>query len=275
MSNERINILLKEYENMANKIENKIPLILPIIFLITYAINIAFALSNWKLYIPNDDIFSLHIPFQQDNTIRRYEIEDNNLQLVEPFMPSDYSTLSISLGILSLVILGYLIYRWIDTRNKHLTRIAKLYSIAVEMSELLNFKRSPIIRSRLDELTIGNVNRSVALNVVLGIIIPFYILYIFHFINKELVKHTRSEKLFLTTLIDDVKSKDALFSKSILDYKEVENKNTLLYIILSIITLGIFTIYWMYSLSKDYNEHIINQQILDNAILESLRRISS
>ena len=273
MSNERVSILLKEYENIANNVEKRIPTILPIILLIIYVATIASSLMNWQSYISNDDTFYLYMPIKYDNTIKIYDLEDNNLQIESP--DNIAFIISISLGLLSVFILGYLIYRWIDIRNKHLTRIAKLYSIAGEISELLNFKGSAIIRSRFNELTIGNVNRSVALNVVLGIIIPFYILYIFHFINKELVKHTRSEKLFLTTLIDEIKSKDALFSKSILDYREIEEKNTLLYIILSIITIGIFAIYWIYSLSKDYNGHIINQQILDNAILESLRRISS
>ncbi len=275
MSHERLNILLKAYEAEVRDVERRIPIILPFLSLIIYVIGIIWHLINWQPYIEDENIFSLSLPLNRDNIIARVGIEDNDLQM-RPFIRDNILIPSISITILlaMFIVLGYMIYRWIDTMNKHLSKITKLYSIVVEIAEVLDFKRSSIIKSRFNELTIANINRNIALNIVLGILIPFYIFYIFHFTNKGLANHGRYEKLFLIELIDDIKSRDTLFSKSIIDYKQVEEKSTLIYIILSIITLGIFAVYWAYSLTKDYNEHIINHQILDNAILEGLKRIS-
>ncbi|GIU71814.1 MAG: hypothetical protein KatS3mg003_1293 [Candidatus Nitrosocaldaceae archaeon] len=40
------------------------------------------------------------------------------------------------------------------------------------------------------------------------------------------------------------------------------------------ITLGIFALYWAYSITKDYNEHINNHKVIDNDIIDALSRIA-
>ncbi len=168
----------------------------------------------------------------------------------------------------------YFYYRLIKGRNTHFERTTKLYNILTEVMELRGTgERINIIKSRLNELRVTNNNKkSVGLNLVLAAILPFYFLYIYHFMNKDMVAHSKSEKLLLGEIIDVIKSRDPYFTKSLLDHKEVEDRSTFIYIILTILTLGIFGIYWAYIITRDYNQHIKSDRLLKDEIIASLSR---
>ncbi|GIU71813.1 MAG: hypothetical protein KatS3mg003_1292 [Candidatus Nitrosocaldaceae archaeon] len=149
-------------------------------------------------------------------------------------LPLDLPFIVIVFSIASFIASIYAVYRWVNGRNKHFVRSSKQYSIIVDIAEILGFSKAVILKSRLNELLIVNNKKSVAINAILSAIIPFYILYVYHFMNKDFAKHSIKEKLLLAELIDDIRSKDNRFVRNIIDYKQVEEKSTFLYVVLSI-----------------------------------------
>ncbi|MEM2856409.1 MAG: DUF4234 domain-containing protein [Candidatus Nitrosocaldaceae archaeon] len=169
----------------------------------------------------------------------------------------------------------YLYYKWINGRNMHFNRVSKFYTLSTEIIEIMKLERAYIIKSRLNELTLDSNTKSVGVNIVLAALIPFYFLYIYHFMNKDMIRHSEKERLLLIEMIDSIKNRDPYFTKSILDHHEIKDRSTFIYIILSIITLGFFSIYWAYAITKDYNEHIRKDNLLTREINASLKRLNS
>lgn len=168
----------------------------------------------------------------------------------------------------------YLYYRWINGRNMHFNRVSKFYTLSTEIIEIMNLERVHIIKSRLNELTLDSNTKSVGVNIILAALIPFYFLYIYHFMNKDMIRHSEKERLLLIEMIEPIKNRDPYFTKSILDHHEIKDRSTFIYIILSIITLGFFSIYWAYAITKDYNEHIRKDNLLTREINASLKRLN-
>ena len=52
----------------------------------------------------------------------------------------------------------------------------------------------------------------------------------------------------------------------------IPNRSFILYLILSIITLGIFGIYWLYVLIKDPNEHFKHHVQVDEQLLATVEK---
>jgi hypothetical protein len=56
-------------------------------------------------------------------------------------------------------------------------------------------------------------------------------------------------------------------------WRPVPERSFLLYIILTIITLGLFAIYWVYVLIKDLNEHFQNQWEFEDALSREIQKV--
>lgn len=251
----RINALLSELEKIIDKDES-IPIIVP--FLGAILSIIGFIVQLIILQPTN-------IPFT-----------GNVIEVSRGYNSSSLLYTGLPFSIASFFAVIYLVYRWVNARNNHFTRTTKLYSIILEIAELLKFDKVDILRSRLNELIIINSSKkSIAINAILSAIIPFYILYVYHFMNRDFVNHSIKERLLLAELFDDIKKREVQFVRNIIEYEQVEIKSTFLYIILSIITAAIFTVYWAYSITKDYNNHIENHRLIDNDITSALKRIAS
>lgn len=247
MEQERINALIKEIQTLEE--DKDIPIFLPFLTLIAPILGIVISIL-----------------------IGTYDVSPSNTPFVQPDTASTIMFLAILF--LSYLITLYFYYRLIKGRNTHFERTTKLYNILTEVMELQGInERINIIKSRLNELRITNSSKkSVSLNLILAAIIPFYPLYIYHFMNKDMVTHSKNEKLLLGEIINTIKSRDPYFTKSLLDHKEVEDRSTLIYIILTLLTLGIFGIYWAYIITRDYNEHIKSDRLLKDEIVASLSR---
>jgi hypothetical protein len=56
-------------------------------------------------------------------------------------------------------------------------------------------------------------------------------------------------------------------------WRPVPDRSFILYIVLTIITLGLFAIYWAYVLIKDLNEHFKNEWEFEDALLREIQRM--
>ncbi len=150
-------------------------------------------------------------------------------------------------GILSI----YLIYLLVARRTEHFMRQRGiLTSVAAVLKE--KGKETKELDTILYDVEREERPRGAGLWVILSLVTAIAALYVYHFLNKDFYKHERREDEALTylrtTLSLDVSSR----------VEAITNRSTALFIILSIITLGLFSIYWVYTVIKDANNHFKN-----------------
>lgn len=178
------------------------------------------------------------------------------------------------LYVLTLVVYVYVLYKWVDRRNSHFTRSSLMFQTLSELASVLGLKGAELVRGRYDELASANSSRrSVAGNVIGAMIIPFYIIYVFHFLNKDFVKHSERESILIRELIGTLKERDPSFALSAEEFRTIGDRSTLLYVILAIVTLGLFNVYWVYVLTKDPNEHFESHMNAEPKLIASFERI--
>ena len=182
-------------------------------------------------------------------------------------------TMGIVVILIGIVLNFWITYRWIKRRNEHFERSLLYYETLVELAEKLEFKRRVILRSRLNELReINRRMRSALANTILTLL-PFYGYYVCHFLNKDFAKHSERERLFLAELFDELRERFPSFTRRIDEVVSVPERSTLLYLILTLVT-GLFSIYWVYTLTKDPNKHFESHHIIERDVLVALKEIA-
>ncbi|MEM3806103.1 MAG: hypothetical protein QXV08_08615 [Desulfurococcus sp.] len=177
------------------------------------------------------------------------------------------------LAILIAILLNfYIVYKWIKRRNDHFARTLMFFENLVEIADLLKFRRSHEMKSRLNELREINSHVKSALANTILTIIPLYIFYVYHFLNKDFAEHSEKEKLLLAEFFDEVREKIPSFTRRIEEFNIVPDRSTLLYLILTII-FPVFSIYWVYTLTKDPNKHFESHSVLERELVTALKQL--
>lgn len=181
----------------------------------------------------------------------------------------------------------YLLYRLIDRRNQHFERQARvLYDASYITRQVLTARKAGQLSSedannlaRIDA-TINSMrgletHKSALLWVVL-ILIPivdiFAIFYIFYFLTRDFKQHEDNEDYVLSALSYIFPSMGAppLQTRT----KRLSHRSFILYLILDLVTLGIFNIYWFYVLIKDPNQHFVGDAALESELTSSISSLS-
>ncbi len=182
------------------------------------------------------------------------------------------ATVGLGLLVLGLLIEIYVVYKWVDRRNKHFKRMAGFFTVLGELAELLGFKHAASLRSRINEYKAELGEKNAALNAILSFIIPIYAIYVYHFLNKDFVKHSKLEKLIMIDLFDDIREKEPSFVRRAEELKEVPDRSTILYFIITILFTP-FLFYWVYTLTKDPNEHFKSHAAIEEDMVMALEKI--
>lgn len=184
------------------------------------------------------------------------------------------STIGVALLIVGIFLNFYVIYKWVKRRNEHFERTLRLYETLTEIAEVLGFERAGLIKSRLNE--VREINRSMKSPVANAIltIVPFYIYYVYHFLNKDFVRHSEKERLFLAELVDELRERVPSFVRRLDELKPVPERSTLLYFILTVLLGSLFLIYWVYTLTKDPNEHFKTHRVIELDMINALETIA-
>ncbi|MCH8022773.1 MAG: DUF4234 domain-containing protein [Thaumarchaeota archaeon] len=118
----------------------------------------------------------------------------------------------------------------------------------------------------------------VALAVLTGgaaFIAGFYVMY---FLSSDLYKHFKRQNEIIVEYISAV-GKLGVDTSSLMNLAKtqypVPKKEFVLYIALSIITFGIFALYWLYTIFRDWNNHFQSQWAAEDQILASIRNLSA
>ena len=184
-------------------------------------------------------------------------------------------------GVLFLVgiIFLYLYYILIKRRNRHFARQVRFFQAAVPLLREaaqskgidVEARLVPVERS-LREAQDDEAEKSAVLWVVLSFFTGIAALYVFYFLMRDFHRHERRED----GLIEDI-------SHVLVDLGQMElpkrvepvpRRSFALYFILSIITVGIFGIYWIYTLIEDPNTHFREQRKMEAELLSRLEPLA-
>ncbi|MGC8662057.1 MAG: DUF4234 domain-containing protein [Nitrososphaeria archaeon] len=173
--------------------------------------------------------------------------------LLAPFMIIIYV-----IGAVSAALMGYVIYRLIKRFNDHASRMKALFGSVNQDG------RENQVISEIDSLPRRDPAEW-AILIAVFTIIPFLsivaavlIFYIFHSLNKDFVKIERAENNGFM----QIGWKGDRYFKMV-------DRSTVLYIVLTIITGGIFMLYWLYTVAKDPNEHFREDWRIEDSITPS------
>jgi len=82
--------------------------------------------------------------------------------------------------------------------------------------------------------------------------------------------HRRIEEI-ATRKLNDLLSEMKFSNASWTEY--LKERNVLLYALATILTLGIFTIYWFYAVTKDQNEHFMTHERFESKLISALENL--
>jgi len=159
------------------------------------------------------------------------------------------------LGIVSSALIGYVIYRLLKRYNDHAMRVKGMFNSA-------NFDGR--LNGAIGEMGKLQKRDPTEWAVIIGVlgVIPFLsiislilIAYIFHSLNKDFYRLEYIENNAYVQL--GWKGER---------YKKMPDRSTILYIVLTIVTLGIFGLYWVYTIAQDPNEHFREDWRIEDSI---------
>ncbi|NIR87395.1 DUF4234 domain-containing protein [Candidatus Bathyarchaeota archaeon] len=187
------------------------------------------------------------------------------------------------LAIIGFIVFIILTYKLVKRRNTHFKRqifltedvvtavktIAAKKGIDVEVG--LSSVERTVREAKAEETEKGAVLWAILTAVpYVGSLAQWYVYY---FLMKDSYKHERREDGFWEDLSKTLDKCGITFSVPRRTVT-LPNRSFVLYLILTIITLGLFGIYWLYVLLKDPNEHFKYHAQIEDQLLSTLESVA-
>lgn len=176
-------------------------------------------------------------------------------------------------GFVAQILFAYMLYKLVNRRNKHFQRQLFLYDDLTNMAKELAAKKGVDIALSLNNMQrttqegrYEETEKSAALWAIVTFFIGITGLYVYYFLMKDFYKHERREDMFL----DDL-NRSLLAAGVTVNLPRrtlpIPDRSFVLYLILSIVTLGVFAVYWLYVLLTDPNGHFRQQAMTEDTVL--------
>jgi len=183
-------------------------------------------------------------------------------------------------GLLFFAVYIILTYMLVNRRNTHFTRQQFLSEDTIKTIKSLAEKKEIDVESSLSpiERTVREANaeetkKDAVLWAVLSAFIPIVSWFVNYFLMKDFYSHERREDGLWDDLSRTLNKLGANFSAP-RRIEAMPNRSFALYLILTIITMGLFGVYWIYVLLKDPNEHFKYHVQIENQLLNALESAS-
>ncbi|AAM02317.1 DUF4234 domain-containing protein [Methanopyrus kandleri] len=192
-----------------------------------------------------------------------------------------HATFLVLLGLLEALIgyplAVYLMYLMIKRRNEHVTRSLGFLRYLVELLAGVGYDVD-ILRSELEEMRLHTERRNPVIYALLTLVPPIgwlVALYIYHFLNRDLHEHSVRERDFLESVarLLDMNPHEPPFELE--TFYVVPRRSTFLYFVLTLLTAGIFALYWWYTVVQDPNRHFRAHRRLERDLIESIEQAFS
>lgn len=188
-----------------------------------------------------------------------------------------------TLGI-GTIIYGYIIeYQLVDRRNQHFARQhALLYNVLRVLRERADASNDAKALAHVDRAE-GMLNdaamREGERNAWLwGVILPLVTLgiaglYTLWFLTVDYRRHSVRQREIWDTISECFRASTGK-SIAVVDESVLPDRNFWIYLLLTILTLGLFGIYWMYVLFSDPNNHFARQAFAEDQTVSYLRALA-
>jgi len=185
------------------------------------------------------------------------------------------------LALISFVVSIILTYKLVKRRNTHFKRQVFLFEDLISAVKSLATKKKVDVEVGLSscertvrETKAEETEKSAVLWAILSAIIFLASWYVYYFLMKDFYKHERREDGFWEDMSKVLDKCDIKFSAP-RRTEILPNRSFVLYLILSIITVGLFGIYWLYILLKDPNEHFKYHIQIEDELLGTLESLAT
>lgn len=176
------------------------------------------------------------------------------------------------IGIVGLILGIYVLYKWLERRNEHFERVILFYKDVLDfLADKGAEEEARRAKRTLREMESESSEKPTVLWIVLSIVFQPVLLYVFHFLTRDYYDHEKWENLLFDDISDAIEAASGSFDFR--GYDEVNDRNTILYIILTIVTFGIFGLYWIYAITVDPNNHFRESKRVEEELLLSLEEI--
>lgn len=170
----------------------------------------------------------------------------------------------------------FIIYKLMDRRLQHFERMISFRYYMIQM-----IRERAQVAGRTEELApdiqqleglhleASNRDRagekSPVLWLVLSIVVGVVIYYVYYFLNDDFRAHETNEHIFLLRA-SEIMQKLGMTNQQIVTSPMVPERNFVTFIILTIITCGIYGIYWWYTLITDVNNHFDHHALWESQV---------
>jgi hypothetical protein len=183
-------------------------------------------------------------------------------------------------GLINIVVSMVLTYMLVNRRSTHFKRqkflsediIAAINSLAKTKNVDVETSLLPLERS-VREANAEETEKSAILWAILSAFVPFVQLYVYYFLMNDFYRHEWRENGFLEDLGRALNKLGISFSVP-LRTEAIPNRSFVLYLILTIITMGLFGVYWIYALLKDPNMHFKYHIEAESQLLSALEPVA-
>lgn len=195
-------------------------------------------------------------------------LSQNLYYYIQERITSDWTAdagMAVLLSIVTCGIYGlYVFYKLMERRDRHLARVANMINTS---AALLNEKaaasgKAEAIASDLPQLEMlqrqiydQSRERGAVLWLILGIFTGIAIWIGYYFIMDDMARHDQLEAQFFT-LMSSALAKLGLSAQGSQAVPNIPDRNFVAYLLLSLVTCGIFAFYWIYVLVEDGNRHV-------------------
>lgn len=184
-------------------------------------------------------------------------------------------------GAVNFVVSIVLNYLLVNRRGAHFNRqkflfddiisaiisLAKTKDIDVDV-ELFSLERT------IKEANYEENEKSPILWAILSAFVPFIQFYVYYFLMKDFYRHERREDVFWENA-NKAFNKLGVDSSVLRRTEAIPFRSFVLYLILTVVTAGMFLVYWLYVLLKDPNKHFKYHTQIENKLLTTLQHIST
>lgn len=187
---------------------------------------------------------------------------------IQQRVTSDWTTDPGMAVLLTLVTCGiyglFIFYKLMERRDQHLARMANMVNTSVALLNESAARRgtSELIAQELAQIEMiqremydQSRERGAALWLVIGILTGIGIWIGYYFIMDDMARHDQLEAQFFT-LMSSALAKLGLSAQGSQAAPNIPDRNFVAYLLLSLVTCGIFAFYWIYVLVEDGNRHV-------------------
>jgi hypothetical protein len=209
-------------------------------------------------------------------------LAQNLYYFIQQRVTSDWTTepgMAVLLTVITCGIFGlYIFYKLMERRDQHLARMANMVNTSVAM---LNEKaamrgQSELIGQELAQIAMvqremydQSRERGAALWLVIAILTGIGAVIGYYFIMDDMTRHDQLEAQFFT-LMSSALAKLGLSAQASQAAPNIPERNFVVYLLLTLVTCGIFSFYWIYALVEDGNKHVEAQVQWEDFIYSAL-----